>query len=579
MPNSLDLNRKSKPERAYLVLIFLFVVQYILFKNFVLTEVSPYYPPNHDQAGYLALTYELHSQILAAGSFSAWITELIGWLFTPSPQGKLFQVMASIIFFFTGASRLSALMVNFISFIALQASFLYILRRISGGFLVGYMGVGLILALSYPFFWAGNIYDFRIDFIAFCIYGIFTALLVGSETFLNRRWVAFASFVGIVLVLTRHVTLVYIGSIYTILLIFILLRYFLNGSYAYKRRAKARIVNIILSIISILVVTAPVLIKSRAAIVDYYFVRHFTGVDKIRALDEMMAKGMINYLMYYPRSVVGHLGGIVTFIVIILLALSVLLIFLRRPGLKRVDRRKRKPLKMPVFDKECFAFILLTILIPLIIYTIDISKTPVVAGLVLPSIILLSLVVLLYSLKSYCLERGPDSSGAEMASAAVAIISILVLLLGFNYQVEKYTHPSYLSARDNNATITEMYMDIGDYTMKHKINRPHIVYDRMADYFTDATITDIYYERNGIYIPIEIAVRTIEAYSEAKILGFFRGSDFVVFSKRRAGRTDFPYDEAMDKVRPRLKRLLTEEFKLLKKYRFNHTNYGLYVKK
>jgi hypothetical protein len=547
---------------SYLALFLAFAAEFFFFRSYVLDWVSPYYPANHDQAGYLEMAYSLHDALAHDGSLQAKIRRLAGWFFVPSPQGKLFPVLANVSFMLVGeASRYAALLPNLACFLILQFTVFYVLKKTCASRSAAFMGAGFLLALHYPFYWAGSLFDFRMDFMAFCVFGVWAALVAGSSAFASRRWVLLATLVGIILVLLRHVTMVYIGIIYLALLIFVVARAFISTCPRRREISLKRSLNIVLSGVGILIATAPVLYASRAAIIDYYLVRHFKGADKIRALEGMMAKGTLSYLMYYPNSVIEHLGPIVLAMLAGLALASIFFfLFVRRGGAKGAGE------STAAHDFENFAFLFLSILVPLVIYTIDISKTPVVAGIVLPSTVLFSTLLLFRALA----DKGEAANTTAFLAAAV------IFLVGFDGQISSYREPYYLSARHNNAAITEMYMDVGDMATKNKLAAPLIGYDRMADYFTDATITDVYYERGGGYLKIKMPVKSVEAIDLDEALKYFRSVDFAVFSPTNAGRGSYPFDQAMDEHRPELEKLLADEFVLIKRYGFNNKEFGLY---
>ena len=153
-----------------------------------------------------------------------------------APQAALFYLLAS-------ASRLSALTINFIYFAALQIVSYSVVSKMTRDSLYGLMFVGLILMLDMPFFWAGGLIDFRLDFASACIYGIFIAMVIQSDVFLNVKWSICATALGICLVLVRYVTGIYLGWIFLGLLFYNLLQLVRNKNNDIIQNSKKRIRN------------------------------------------------------------------------------------------------------------------------------------------------------------------------------------------------------------------------------------------------------------------------------------------------------------------------------------------------
>src|SRR5262249_36123381 len=140
------------------------------------------------------------------------------------PQGVMIQVQGSLLFLLLGPSRLSALTLNFIYFALLQCVLAATLRWLSGRWSLALLGVGLLLSAKTPFFWAGGLMDFRIDFISFCLFGIFMCVVLRSRMFVSRRWSLVVGLVGANMALFRFLTLAYLGGILGLLFLFLCVR-------------------------------------------------------------------------------------------------------------------------------------------------------------------------------------------------------------------------------------------------------------------------------------------------------------------------------------------------------------------
>jgi hypothetical protein len=174
---------------SYVLLLAIILIEYAFFQNFVLAEISPFFPDTYDQAVYLLRAYELYESLVKESGALAKSFLLLKEIIAPNhPQGKLLPILANLLFLTDGPSRLNALLVNFALFAALQTAMFYTIKRISGRYSIAFMALATLLSITFPFSAVGNIYDFRMDFAAFATYGIFASVVVCSNAFLSRRW-------------------------------------------------------------------------------------------------------------------------------------------------------------------------------------------------------------------------------------------------------------------------------------------------------------------------------------------------------------------------------------------------------
>ena len=78
----------------------------------------------------------------------------------------------------------------------------------------GYIALGLILSQITLWFWqGGGLFDFRMDFLAYCLYGIWACAVIRSQLFLHRYWSLGSGLIGAFLVLNRFVTFTYLVGV------------------------------------------------------------------------------------------------------------------------------------------------------------------------------------------------------------------------------------------------------------------------------------------------------------------------------------------------------------------------------
>jgi hypothetical protein len=187
----------------------LFVLESIIFVAQVISDVAPYYPPHSDQVGYLFESYKFTQQMKHEGLGAA----LLQLIQPFQPQGFLLPLQGGLMGLFIGLPRLGALTVNLLYFLLLQAVVFITFKRISGDRLVAWTAIALVLLMSAPFYWAGGIFDFRLDFAALCLFGIWCCVVLRSDWYLGTYWSVIAGIVGAWLVCTRYFSILYVGTI------------------------------------------------------------------------------------------------------------------------------------------------------------------------------------------------------------------------------------------------------------------------------------------------------------------------------------------------------------------------------
>ncbi|MBC8459028.1 MAG: hypothetical protein H8D67_13625, partial [Deltaproteobacteria bacterium] len=217
----------------------LILVQFLLFRTYAMREVVGYYPTHFDQTAYLTRSYHLYEEMLKHGVARAVIDSC------HSPTGFLMPLIAAVSFLLTGASRFNALFLNFALFVILQIIMIKVLRDLSGKLSLSLLAVGLLLAVNAPFFWAGGMMDFRIDFMAFSLFGIFVSTVMKSRVFELRRWSFIAGLIASVLILFRYITAVYIVTIFCSMAIYLLLvKYGLWRSQRSEEQKRVTVVRV-----------------------------------------------------------------------------------------------------------------------------------------------------------------------------------------------------------------------------------------------------------------------------------------------------------------------------------------------
>src|SRR5258705_4822565 len=298
-------NLGSKRRIHMVLLIVLFAAEAMIFYVHVARDIAPFYPSNFDQLSYYIATYDLIGAFHAR-ALSALVEELLQ---PNSATGTTFVLQGALLSLIGGENRTAILSVNLIYLLALQFVFFVVIRTRTGRTDLAWIGIALLLSLSTLFNSAGGIYDYRIDFSAFCLYGIWTCLLVWSGSFLRTNRALLVAAVGILLVYSRFFTIIYVGGVLGTLVAINAYGIWRNPSPYRTALAARRIRNILLSGAIIAAICGTRLFLSRAAIYDYYVVGHVLGEEKFIRAHELGVYSIAGHLLYYPQSILnGHIG-------------------------------------------------------------------------------------------------------------------------------------------------------------------------------------------------------------------------------------------------------------------------------
>src|SRR5712672_3544549 len=301
-------NLGAKRRIHTVLLIALFSVETMIFYAHVARDIAPFYPANSDQLSYYLATYDLISGLHARG-----LNVLVEELLQPnSATGTTFVLQGALLSLIGGENRTAILSVNLVYLLALQFVFFVVIRTRTGRTDLAWIGTAFLLSLSTLFDGAGGIYDYRIDFSAFCLYGIWTCLLVWSGSFLRTRRTLVVAAVGILLVNSRFFRIVYVGGVLGTLVAVNTYEIWRNRSPYRTAVAARRVRNILLSGTIIAAICGARLFLSSAAIYDYYVIGHVLGEEKFIRAHELGLYTISDHLFFYPKSILKEHVGLLT---------------------------------------------------------------------------------------------------------------------------------------------------------------------------------------------------------------------------------------------------------------------------
>jgi hypothetical protein len=549
---------RSSPSTAapsVLFLLILMTIESIVFYVQVAINVAPFYPPNHDQTGHLIKAYDMVTTMRDFG-----IGAGLKGLVTPyGPHGAIFPLQGALLSLFLGVGRAGVLTVNLVLFLLLQLVMFWLVKWKTRRESDAWLSVALVLLLQSPFFFAGGIFDFRIDFFALCAFGIWTCVVLRSGVFRNLRWSVLAGLVGAWLVCTRYISFVYLAPILAVLLVAYAIAWL--GAATRFRRAAAwiRSRNILVSGLIMAGAVSPFLWINRSIIYDYYFVSMFVSGEKEIRAQQLSLQSLWDHLLFYPKSVLfDHLGGPLLVAGGVLLIWSCLCIGASgRRGRADFWQNLRR-------QRHALLFLGATILVPLAFLNLSVHKSPVIGGILCVPFLL---VILMFV--SACRDGGRASGrdGAQFLLAWTSGIGsgyvvggfVIITMLAFMYRAG--TPKSGLQYVDE-AAINDVYDKIIRYVVESGNASPSISTDRIADYLGPNLLMVASYERFGRLIPfLQMFPTSVLASSREDALALSTRSDIVILTDPVLGRSDpFPLNSAIRDYWGNLRTLVAANF-------------------
>lgn len=545
----------------YAGLVGLFLLEFFIFRTYVFRELLDYYPIGHDQVGYLSVAYKAYEMALTKGLLNIFSSEFA------LPTSIFFIPQGVLSFLFFDATRFSALLVNFFYFGALQLVLLYVVRYVTGRWSFSVLALGLLLVMGMPYMSVGGLDDFRIDFSAMCLYGVFISCVIRSDLFLYRKWVIFSAVVAIFLILLRYLTVTYIVSIIGLMFLVLMSKIQLSKRQSQKCELyKQRIKNLFLLAFIVGAITAIFLWINREAIYNYYIVGHLVGEERYIRLREQGIFNAWDFIRYYPNSFwKEHLGFpaiyLISFLLLILLAF-------------RIQNRKQiSSIVLPKLSStlgETALFLGICILVPLTILTIDVSKSPIAIGITIVPFIWLVLCALVVLTKK----------GREKSLKVMWFLAGVAFLYGLGNYLYAFGRHVPLYYQDKASTITKMNQDIGDYIISMQWKNPQVATDQRLSYINAYTVSVLTYEKRHVWLDVQAARLggSIFTIKESEAINALKKSDIFVFNLGEYPVSSYPFDNDMRQIRPKLRELADQQFIRLGDYDFYDSTYRVYAR-
>jgi hypothetical protein len=534
-------------------LIVLLVFQAIILNTAASQDVAPFPPLRFDQAAYLTEAYVAYERIRERGL----IRGLVETLRERRAQGWLLQPEAATAFVLFGPSRMVALGLNFAYFLTYLAVTALVVRR-SLGLPAALVALGIIVSAHTLNIGAGGAFDFRLDFIAMCIWGVLIGLLaLGDHSQGKRLWLP-VMLVGAWLILSRLVAATYVLPLVAALLGFTLLRF--RGRRWRPDWPTARWLLLILGVWSVLL--GGLFIRNYAPIASYYIRGHLTGAEKTIRAHDAGVYTLADSIAYYPTSALrDHLGR-----ELLLLAAFALLgvLILMLAALSRIPTTfgAGDPSTRPPAWRWTFTVLGLGLMLPYVIMTLNEQKSPVAANVFVPTTALLVATV-------FRTIGSPRRMGrATYGSRAILALACAILALGLVFQLDRLSRPNFAPAtRADLLAASQLAEDVGDYFYRNRANlpKPRWGTDAVMDVLASGTAEVLYYEKRGIWLGIvpgmgHAAIET--SLTPEEVVAQAAECQVIVLTSvpSRRGPALYPLEQSLEAAKPQLLALAQQEF-------------------
>lgn len=486
-----------------LVLVAIILIEAVVFYLHTVKFITPYYPRNFDQTSYFDYTYRLAESTRHNG----WGILANEYFHPTSAPGITLVVQGAIIALLFGPNRTALLSLNLGYFIALQLVLFYSVRAVTRSFGTAWTALTLLFATGTVFLDAGGIYDYRLDFAAQCLFGIWVCLVLWSRVFRDLKTSIVIAATGILLVTVRLFSVTYVSLVLGELLLISLVVMVLGRSATARVIAKERAINIFLSGTLTALVVCALLFAARQALYDYYGVTHIITNEKYIRAAELQLYTVLDHVLFYPRNILEfHLGsrfGIIAAAAFVAGAI----------GTGMSLHRFRSQLQR---YRPHFIALGCCIVTPIGILTFDISKSPVVGGVVVTPIVLaVTLLIHAATAREHVdifhgfldwvsglvpsFKRNEETSThisqASNLTAIQAILTIALAIAAFVSFVAAGSSTAGIVSRTDQENISNLNERVARYAVESGNSHPKVSFDRVVDYLNRGTISVYGFER------------------------------------------------------------------------------------
>lgn len=490
-----------------------FLLQFLLFRSYCYREILTCIPEKMDQVGYANVSYKIYDMVLQEGLLQGFIFGLHN-----SVNSGMTLVGAANLFLF-GFTRFSLLLPNFFACFLCQYIVASVLERTVKNRLAPFIFCGLFLMTKAVFAAVGGIFDYRWDYMTFCVYTVWLACLL-EHIYTDSRGAFYRSAAaGGVLLFIRLNTIFYLAGT-----LFIIGMGKMAGKSGTTPAEIKKCLKQYAGYAGVVFLTGGwYLAVNFPRFFNYYFSAIFTGSAKEAWKVHM---SLADNILFYPRLLFTSLmGPLLLFVLLVLLIAAAVSLVLSG----REEIRKRKPVLLTI---------LLSWLVPYGILTVLDNKNSAAAMVLIGPLLLLPL---------FAMGKSPWPDKTFPMAAAGAALAILAVGTGHyvSYMVREYPYHTREEAQEY-VRANEI---IARYMKEQDMDTAEIIFDRLHETFFPTTIEVYSREQLGRNITVSHAIPAMKndylmtAFDKDGIRTGLGHADFVVINREAyADSTNFISD-------------------------------------
>jgi hypothetical protein len=533
------------------VLVLLLGLEGALLHLVAAVGVAPYYPRWFDQVQYLTESYRAYDALRERGIVEGMVNSLA----EPRVQGWLLQLEAALVFLVTGPARLPALDLNIVHFLAFLAISAEIARRALGAWCAITL-LSLVLSARGVTNLIGAVWDFRLDFAAMCLWGALVTVLAFQGPVLAKwKWTVAVIVLGEMLICTRTIAFVYVVG--TVAALVVCAPYALGSA----GRTDAGVIRrrLSLAIACWAATEAGFVVHNLDLIVGYYIGGHVLGGENQVRAAEAGVTDVASSLGFYARSLVWDQLGPVSLAVFLMVAGALAVLAVTNPR-QHVGPQNRRPLGSRA-DLRWPSFVLgISLGVPYAAFTLDPSKSGVVAGILLPPFLLALTLGLAVLERRSGVSRSATPRGMLTIASCALVLASAAQASGIVRRSSDLLHPTDV------ALASQFIQDLAEASGAE--GGRHVVWESDAhmDFAPSLVVRVYYYELHRQWLdvagglgdgPLASTLSAAQAREQAA------ASQVLILSRRTtAPRPIFPYDLSIEAVEPVLVDLANQQYEL-----------------
>ncbi len=523
--------------------LVVFSIEFFLFRRYVLVNIAPYYPAYFDQTDYLKNCYRLLLFLTHQGNIHDF-----SWIAT----GVLYQLFTVGFFFLFGASRLVALSVNFLFFVFMQCTLVYAAYQRYQSRIMVFLLWGLVIAPGFLYRGAGGLFDFRMDFAATCLYGALVSLFVLSRGFSIKKFNVLMAITILLLLGIRFISATYLIGFFS--------TYLGITFFSSRLRSHTDQKNLAIILLVTIVGVALYFFCFYKALYGYYYVGHVLSNEKNIRLLEQGVHSLGGSLLFYPHNFWEfNITPPLKIIFWVLIALAVFpALILKRAHYYFEEKMETDPNLFPL---------ILFIVMPYVILTLDAVKSPLVFSLILVPFwwIVCEMIVSAVPIG----KKIPRTLFVKIRQTILVLVILCCFWTAGHHLLRKPNH----DALKDWPTISALYTLIGNQALAHHQTEITISFNKIVDYLASNGISDFYFEKYHRWLTVNVTPLGGQIFpiSKKNAIDALLKSNYVVFEENcQLPAFRYPLTDSVMQMRSELSPVLNKHFYLLKVYYVNN---------